>query len=381
MSGQIGLTPPFVTPDDQGMQRKSTRQLLKKIPGFPCLYRHDVNEIYYGITKVLGNRKEHSLGTTDRRHAERNLKAWLQDLAKIEPGNARKTVGNLLEEYQKNLAGKKEKTRRTRMSILKRFQETWTHGERIRASSVTTHQLNEWLAQHEGRLKNSTYNEYARFLKDLFEIAVHDRVIAKSPFAVVTTKWKKPQKPSRPTPSTEEFKAIVADIRAQRFNPDASASADFVEFLGLAGLGQKEAGTLLWSQIDLKQKRMGIRRHKTGVLFYVPIYPHLAPLLERLHSQRESPKQDGLVFEIKDAKKALSAACVRLGLPNYSQRAIRRALIRLLWRAGIDKKLIAKWQGHSDGGKLIMDTYTEDFGSDDDAYEQMELKKITPGAN
>ena len=68
-------------------------------------------------------------------------------------------------------------------------------------------------------------------------------------------------------------------------------------------------------------------------------------------------------------------------LPNYSQRAIRRALIRQLWRAGIDKKLIAKWQGHSDCGKLIMDTYTEDFGSDDDAYEQMELKKIAPVMN
>ncbi len=78
------------------MQLKSTRQLLKKIPGFPCLYRHKVNEIYYGITKVLGNRKEHRLGTTDRKLAERDLKAWLQDLAEIEPGEARKTVGNLL---------------------------------------------------------------------------------------------------------------------------------------------------------------------------------------------------------------------------------------------------------------------------------------------
>jgi len=363
------------------MNHKSTRQLLKKIPGFPCLYRHEVNETYYGITKVLGNRKEHSLGTSDRKLAERNLKAWLQDLEAIEPAKARKTIGNLLEAYQQNLAGKKANTQRTRRSIMNRFRKTWQHGERVRVSSVTTHQLNEWLAQHEGRVKNTTYNEYARFVKNLFEIAVDDRVIANSPFAEVKTKWKKPEKPTRLTPSTEEFKAIVADIRAQRFNADATASSDFVEFLGLAGLGQKEAGTLLWSQIDLKQKRMGIRRHKTGVLFYVPIYPHLAPLLERLHSQRELPKQDGLVFPIKDAKKSLSAACVRLGLPNYSQRAIRRVLIRLLWRAGVDKKLIAKWQGHSDGGKLIMDTYTEDFGSDDDAYEQMELKKITPSGN
>ena len=169
------------------MQRKSTRQLLKKIPGFPCLYRHDVNEIYYGITKVLGNRKEHSLGTTDRKLAERNLKAWLQDLAEIEPGKARKTVGNLLEDYQKNLAGKKVKTRQTRMSILKKFRETWRHGERVRASSVTTHQLNEWLAQHEGRLKNSTYNEYARFLKDLFEIAVDGGLLL--PPACLTWCW------------------------------------------------------------------------------------------------------------------------------------------------------------------------------------------------
>lgn len=358
------------------MSPKSTRQLLQKIPGYPCLYRHSVNDSYYGITKVGGNRKEHSLGTTDRKLAERNLKQWLNDLETTEPLKARKTLENLLEDYVKNLAGKKDKTRRTRMSIVNRFRETWQHGLRVRATTVTTHQLNEWLAQHEGRLKNSSYNEYARFLKDLFEIAVADRVMAKSPFAEVKTKWKKPQKPTRLTPSPEEFQSIVSDIRAQKFNPDALASADFVEFLGLAGLGQKEAGTLLWSQVDRATKRIGIRRHKTGVLFYVPLYPHLAPLIEKLHEQRQSPKRDGLVFQIKDAKKALSAACARLGLPSYSQRAIRRVLIRLLWRAGVDKKLIAKWQGHSDGGKLIMDTYTEDFGSDDDAYEQMELKKI-----
>jgi integrase len=79
---------------------------------------------------------------------------------------------------------------------------------------------------------------------------------------------------------------------------------------------------------------------------------------------------------MSDAKKALAGACARLGLPGFSQRAIRRVLIQRLWKAGVDKKLIAKWQGHSDGGKLILDTYTEAFGSDDDKYEQQELAKI-----
>jgi hypothetical protein len=48
-----------------------------------------------------------------------------------------------------------------------------------------------------------------------------------------------------------------------------------------------------------------------------------------------------------------------------------------LWKAGIDKKLIAKWQGHQDGGQLILDTYTEVFGGDDAEYEQQQLAKLS----
>lgn len=358
------------------MSTKSTRQLLKKIPGFPCLYRHTVNETYYGITKIRGNRKEHSLGTSDRKLAERNLKQWLNDLEATEPAKANMNLGQLLESYRHSFAGKKEKTRQTRTSILNRFKQTWRHGERIRVTDIHTSQLTEWLAQHEGRLKNTSYNEYARFLKDVFEIAVADKVIAKSPFDAVKTKWKKPQKPTRLTPTAEQFELIVGDIRNQKFSPDAEASADFVEFLGLAGLGQKEAGTLLWSDIDSEHKRIRILRHKTGVPFYVPIYAHLEPFLERMRSKRDAGKKDSLVFQIKDAKKALKAACERLELPHFSQRAIRRVLIRKLWKADVDIKLIAKWQGHSDGGKLILDTYTDAFSSDDDDYERLELAKI-----
>ncbi len=82
------------------------------------------------------------------------------------------------------------------------------------------------------------------------------------------------------------------------------------------------------------------------------------------------------VFAIKDAKKALHAACERLGYAHFSQRSIRRFHIGRLWRSGVDRKLISKWQGHRDGGKLIIDTYTEVFGDDDGAYEQQQLAKL-----
>jgi hypothetical protein len=86
------------------------------------------------------------------------------------------------------------------------------------------------------------------------------------------------------------------------------------------------------------------------------------------------------VFAIKDAKKALATACDRLGYPRFSQRSMRQYLIGRLWKAVVDRKLIAKWQGHRDGGKLIMDTYTEVFGDDDSAYAQQQLAKLNRAA-
>jgi hypothetical protein len=43
------------------------------------------------------------------------------------------------------------------------------------------------------------------------------------------------------------------------------------------------------------------------------------------------------VFHIHDAKKALKAACERLGYANFSHRNIRQCLILRLWKAGVDK--------------------------------------------
>jgi hypothetical protein len=60
--------------------QKSTRQLLVKVPDVPCLYRHNLNGIYYGIKRTSGKRKEHSLRTTDPKLAERKFKYWTADL-------------------------------------------------------------------------------------------------------------------------------------------------------------------------------------------------------------------------------------------------------------------------------------------------------------
>jgi integrase len=188
--------------------------------------------------------------------------------------------------------------------------------------------------------------------KEIFKIALADRVILKSPAAEL--KRRKVHDPVRLTPSWEQFKAMVGNVRAQVFNADCKDSGDFLEFMGLAGLGQAELKNLTWGDVDLAKNRMKIRRVKTGRFFDVPIYPQLRPLLERLHAERGDSER---VLKISDGKKALSAACKRLGYPAFTQRALRRAFITRAIELGLDFKVIAQTQGHSDGGVLVAKTY------------------------
>jgi integrase len=64
------------------------------------------------------------------------------------------------------------------------------------------------------------------------------------------------------------------------------------------------------------------------------------------------------MFKISDAKKAMAGACRRLNLPAFTQRSLRRMFIVRAIERGVDVKVIAEWQGHRDGGKLILDTYS-----------------------
>ncbi len=354
-----------------------------KVANFPGLYRHSRSGRYYACKKLHGVRRERSLETCDRKIAERRLKEWVGNLEKVDAEVEKTTLAELIERYHAVTASLSESSRATDRSIIKKFLAWWPHGRDCQVRQIRPSMLDEWLAHEAPRLRNVSYNGYTGFLKQLFAIAVKDRVIAESPAASLRVPWKRPQTPKRLVPTVEQFEAIIQDVRSEPSTraQRAEDGADFLEFLGLAGVGQAEASSLTWGDIDWQRNRMYFRRHKTDTHFYVPIYAHLRPLLVRLKGQARGRASDSArVFKIKDAKKALSAACMRLNLPHFSQRNLRQSLIRRLIRAKVDVKSISKWQGHQDGGQLILDTYTEVFGDDDDMYEQAQLAKISSGA-
>lgn len=319
------------------------------------LYRYSTSGVYFAHVRIRGKLFRESLQTTDSETAKRKLSDFRRKKLKVDSKLGKMTLADLLTRYVETLGHLSKSSLKSKNGIIAHLRDEWPHGSDHPVAAIKPGDCEIWISRQAKRVGRSHYNAYVTLLRDLLSFAVRNGVIADNPAKHL--KYLKREKPIRLTPTWDEFQAIVADIRAQLFNADAKDSADFVEFMGLAGLGQAEIAALMLPDIDFKREQMTTFRRKTRTGFTVPIYPQLHPLLERVvaEARREGRER---VFAIKDAKKAISGACRRLGLPNYSPRSFRRMFITRAIEKGIDVKVIAEWQGHRDGGKLILDTYS-----------------------
>jgi integrase len=373
---------PPLSPQELSPSR-STYQYLDCVSS--NLYRHRVSGVYYGFRKIAGKRRCLSLKTADRKTAERKLAEWLRDLGEVDTSNPDVTLAMLIENFRAARTAKSKSTTGTEAGILKEFQASFPKPMNTFVSRVKPSDLAAWLARIRPNKRASTYNRWRLWLRQLFDLSMMDGVVSRSPFVDHLLPLAKKERVVRLIPTEDEFRAIVETIRnpvkeqqCGRRGGQRPAwqheSADFVEFLGLAGVGQAEASYLRWSDIDEKRNEIQYTRQKTRKPFKTPIYGWLKPLILRLKEARKAGG-DTKVFAIREVKHALATACSHLYLPHFTHRSLRAMRIKRLWEAGVDVKVIAEWQGHSDGGKLIMDTYTEVFGSNDSGYRQAQLKK------
>jgi integrase len=316
------------------------------------LYRYNPSGQYFARVRKGGKLYRRKLGTDDLAYAKRKLRSFKDDLERTDASKGNTSFGKVLDDYAATLIGADSTLEKKRATIAK-LKATWFGIDSLPVRTVKPSQVTAWLAKHYGHQSASYYNAALTVMRDALDIAVADRVIVESPAKGLTYRTRK--RPIRLTPTFEQFQAIVADIRAQWFNREAEQSGDFVEFLGLAGLGQAEAAAIKRSDVDLESGRIIIYRHKTDTGFVIPIYPQLRPLVEKLCSGK---KPNERLLSINEARKALANACKRLDFPQFTHRSLRRMFITRCIEKGVDVKVIAQWQGHRDGGKLILDTYS-----------------------
>jgi integrase len=348
---------------------------FKKVAGASSLYRYVGSDgsvkdgSYYMIAKFKGSKTpvKESLNTTDLALAKRKLLAAKQ---RRKTGAGDITLMALGEAYKAGRNGKNQKTIQWVLTRLER--ECPFRGTVVRKILPT--EISRFISGL--KLEPRSNNLFFQTLKGIFEEGVINSYLEKNPMEQLRKALRKKENRKLPkAPTKEEFHAILKQIREQKFSDTAKASADVVEFLGSAGLGVAEAANLDWRHVDLKNEWMQIQRRKTGKYFEVPIYDELKPLLERLHSEANNPST-GKVFKVENPKVAMASACKKLGFPHFTARNYRSMHIIALLRDGLDYKLVSKYQGHQDGGMLIITTYSEAISKNDGSYEQEQLKRL-----
>lgn len=351
---------------------KHRKEQFKKVRGVSSLYRYYSRSgkagSYYLIARIDGVLKKECLETGDLDFAKKKIldrKKWLR--------------------------GKKGE--RTLLQLACDFKEATTKNQK--------HSI--WVINHLKKcpfasqsVQKISKDEIARFIKSLnlgsrstnlfyerlkavFDWGVPD-FLQENPMS--ETKYRSQirrqvvrKKPNAPT--LEEFRKIVNCIRNQKFSDTAQDSADLVEYLGLAGQGVAEANSLDWSHVNFSSKlpKISVQRKKTKEFYTFSIFPDLMVFLRALNTRYGEPKS-GKVFKVTNPKKAIDAACLKLKLKKYTARNFRQMTIIDQLRKGVMPKTIANWQGHQDGGVLIMEVYSEVISENDQDHEISEVEKL-----
>jgi integrase len=331
---------------------KQHKPAWRKVPRTTGLYQYVPNGMFYVMLRRSGRLYHESLKTTDLPFAKRKLEAFRNRLDRTDPTKGRMTFVHWLTEiYLPTLHGA-ETTLKNKRCIIARVKETWLAARTCPMRDLRPSDVEHWLAKEFGSGTGAYYNSALMVIRAAFKMAVNDKAIYENPAEDIA--WRKRKKPIRLTPTFSQFQAIIEDVRSQRFNADARESADFLEACGLLGLGQAELAGMKREHIDLESSRITVYRFKTDSGFVIPIYPQARILIEKLCKGKKSGQ---FLFGIGQARKALANACVRLEFPAFSHRSLRRMFITRCLELGIDVQTIARFQGHKDGGKLILDTY------------------------
>ena len=329
----------------------------------PCLYRYR-GGTYYSLLKHHGKQIRRSLETTDRKLAERRLAKAKEDLTKINPSVSRRTIDEHLPTHQKTLEGVPSTVSRKK-HYLKKFITEWPKDAPREIRHIKQTHIKSWLMAYTREewkprpLAPATLNHLITEIRCFFETAVIEGVIAESPARDIT--YMTVPKPKRKLPTPEEFDAIVANIRSQKSNGHgAENSADAVELSCRLGLGKAELAGIRRMHIDLETNTISITiRRKTKVGFVIPIYPQaMEIILRRLANMPSDP--EARLLPHYNFRKALEGACARLNLPRFDPRSLRRRFVTTALRAGVDAATVAAWQGHQDGGALVLKTYGDE---------------------
>lgn len=343
------------------------------------IYRYKTGGFYLR-RKIAGKPSWVKLQSSDLQAARREARAIIAEGTSVRRSAAKRSVREFISEAFDDLtANTAEGTRKNRIAHRKLLLASWpgNNGADMPISQAQSSDVKKCLdtacagksASYSNSLRHLLFIAFkkARAAHAIGTIPDSDIDQSKSAWA-----WSKVRSHRGPLPTVEQWRAVVATIRTQKLSDTSEESADVVEAMGLLGLGQAELAAMCWQDIDMPNQVITCRRIKTGEQFFVPMQPTAVELFERrqpITGQHPANR----VFSVRDPKKSIAHACSDLNFPNFTARSFRKMFITQALRAGVNPKVIADIQGHRDGGRLILQTYSDVINANE---RQNAAKKI-----
>src|SRR5450755_3644028 len=330
------------------------------------LVRHKSGRYY---ARTFGNNKEiwKSLRTSHFSVAKVRLAEFLREhrekqVAGVSDAAAKMTFAEALKIHQQNQAGDvtiKPSTRHYWNQIFVALLKSWPVLADWELRRITKTDCIEWARKFRKRSSPTRYNNTIAGLRHVFGVAIEAGIIYGNPAAKLE---RLPVRAKQLTlPNAGEFLQLVETIRTAGAWCSRDC-ADFVEGLAVTGARKAEAGGIEWRDLDFKAGQIVIRGDvetgtKNWTILRVPMIPRARELFQKMRADRAKEPLTAKVFRVREAQKAINAACKKLRIPRITHHDLRHLFATVCIESGVDIPTVSRWLNHKDGGALAMKTY------------------------
>jgi hypothetical protein len=210
-----------------------------------CLYRYSSNGVYYARIKAHGKEIRQSLGTTDR-----NLAKLKREQGQIDRSQGKLTLRELCDQWLETIQDSNPKTLEQKSYIAGRIKQHWPTGSLVQVAKIKPSDCDLWLARCAQKSRNgfspSSRNAHVQILKEVFALALRDRIISDSLAAHL--KYVKREKPIRLTPngnSSKRSSPVFARRCLTRMHETAQTFWNFSAWRDSARLGHARLHALM----------------------------------------------------------------------------------------------------------------------------------------
>jgi integrase len=311
---------------------------------------------YYARLRLKGKNFKSSLGTHDRKTADRKLSDYIKEIENKEAELPDVYFPEFADKWLETIKPRLKASSYTRrVSSIKQFKPLFMD---TKMREITLDRLQKWEASR-SKISNRTFNVDRETIHLIFKYAVKLNLISKNPIDKESLPKRKEPKAIITPPTREQFTEMLAVLRENSFSQEA---VPYVEFLAYTGLRLEEINSVKWQDVDFTKGLLTVTGGETGTKNQqrsIPLFPPARAVLEHLSNGKKMPPI-ATIFKQKSARSSMKTACVAMGMEEdqcFTHHDLRHFFCSNALEKNVPDHVIAAWLGHKDGGILVRKTY------------------------